>query len=225
VWGAAGDLGVASIIKKAHDNPEICSKFTHRAWVKLTHPFNPHEFMRGVMAQFSTNCQQGSPVDLPKQTDDDVPEICSKFTRRAWVKLTQSFNPHEFMRGLMAQFSTNCQQGSPVNLPKQTDATMGMEGTLLTEEFSKQVSNNRYLIFLEDLSSTVDWEAVKMYLPDKKNGSCIVVHTQQLEVASLCVGQSHRIMELERFSDDHSVCVFFNEVCSKNIIHSVFIFL
>jgi hypothetical protein len=124
----------------------------------------------------------------------------------------------------MAQFSTNFQRGSPIDLPKHTDGMMGMEGTLLTEEFVKQVSENRYLIILEDLSSTVDWEAVKIYLPDKKNGSCIIVHTQQLEVASLCVGQSHRVLELQRFSDDHSVCVFFNEVCSKNIILALFSF-
>ena len=62
------------------------------------------------------------------------------------------------------------------------------------------------------MSSTVDWEAVRLYLPDMKNGSCIVVHTQQLEVASLIVGQSHQVLELEQFSTEHSVCVFYNEV-------------
>jgi hypothetical protein len=167
LWGASGDLGVASIIKKTRDDPEICSKFSFRAWVKLTQPFNPHEFIRSLMAQLYTNCcrQQGS------------------------------------------------SSSSSAELLKQADAVMTMEGTRLAVEFSKEVmSDHRYLIFLEDLPSTVDWEAVRLYLPDKKNGSCIVVHTQHPEVASLVVGESHRVLELEHFSADHSVCVFFNEV-------------
>ncbi|CAL4987157.1 unnamed protein product [Urochloa decumbens] len=157
LWGAVGDLGVASIIKKARDDPELCRKFKFRAWVKLTQPFNPHEFIRSLMAQFYTNC-------LSQQESIE-----------------------------------------------QIGAMMTMEDTRLTEKFLKQVSNVRYIIFLEDVSSSVDWEAVRAYLPDKKNGSCIVVHTQQLEVASLVVGQSHRVLELEQFSADHSVCVFFDE--------------
>nr|CAB3490317.1 unnamed protein product [Digitaria exilis] len=158
VWGAAGDLGVASIVKKTLDNPEICRIFSFRAWVKLMHPFNPHEFIRSLLAQFYT-------IYCPEQESD--------------------FN-------------------------KLKDIRKATEDVVM-EEFMKQVSDQRYLIFLEDVSSTVDWEAVRVYLPDKKNGSCIVVHTQQLEVASLCIGQSHRVFELERFSTEHSVCVFYNE--------------
>lgn len=166
LWGAVGDLGVASIIKKTSDDPEICRKFRCRAFVKLTQPFSPHDFIQTLMAQFNINC-------------------CS-------------------------------QRGSTIDQLKQTDKMMAMEGTGLTEEFLKQVTEQRYLVFLEDVSSIVDWEAVRVCLPDTNNGSCIVVHTQQLEVASLCVGQSHQVLELERFSADHSVCVFFNEVCLEH---------
>ncbi|KAJ1256185.1 hypothetical protein BS78_K068200 [Paspalum vaginatum] len=212
VWGAAGDLGVASIINKTRDDPGICSKFSCRAWVKLTQPFNPHEFIRSLTAQFYTNLhEQRSAEDL----------------------LTKPFNPREFIRNLMAQFYTNLPQGqrSAEDLRKQIDAMMAMEGTKLTEEFVKLLSNQRYLIFLEDVSTTVHWEAVRLYFPDKKNGSCIVVHSQQLEVASLVVGKSQQVLELEQFSDEHSVCVFFNEkrscprylielINKKNEIHS-----
>jgi hypothetical protein len=62
--------------------------------------------------------------------------------------------------------------------------------------------------------SMVEWDTIRAYLPDRNNGSCIVVHTQQAEIAGLCVGHSHRVCELEQFSADHSVCVFFNKVCS-----------
>jgi len=71
LWGAVGDLGVASIIKKTLEDPEISTTFRCRAWVKLMHPFNPQEFVRSMMAQFYTNgsSQQGSTEELLKQTD------------------------------------------------------------------------------------------------------------------------------------------------------------
>ncbi|KAJ1276332.1 hypothetical protein BS78_05G206500 [Paspalum vaginatum] len=168
VWGATGDLGVASIIKKTCDDQEICRKFSCRAWVKLPQPFNPHEFIRSLMAQFYTN-------SLPQQGSSS----------------------------------------GAVHLLKQMDEMMAMEATQLTEEFLKQVTHHRCLIFLEDVPTTVVWEAVRLCLPDTKNGSCIVVHTQELEVASLVVGQSQGVVELEQFSDGHSVCAFFNEKTSS----------
>ncbi|KAF8673366.1 hypothetical protein HU200_048929 [Digitaria exilis] len=161
VWGAEGDLGVASIVKKTCADPKISKKFGFRAWVKLTHPFNSHEFTRSLLAQFYAN-----------------------------------YFP---------------QEGSSVNFLKPLDVMIATEGVLV-EEFVKLVSDRRYLVFLEDVYQAVDLEAVRLYLPDKKNGSCIVVHTQQLEVASLCVGESHRVSELEQFSAGHSVFVFYNEV-------------
>ncbi|CAO2149899.1 unnamed protein product [Urochloa humidicola] len=157
-------------------------------------------------------------ASIIKRTCDDA-EICQSFRFRAWVKLMHPFNPQEFIRSLMAQFYTNsCQQPgstSTLDLKKFTDVMMAVEGKTHTDKFVKQVCDERYLVFLEDVSSTVDWEAVRVILPDTNKGSCIVVHTQQLEVASLCVGQSHRVLELEQFSDDHSVCIFFNEIEAK----------
>ncbi|WVZ50547.1 hypothetical protein U9M48_001789 [Paspalum notatum var. saurae] len=166
VWGAAGDLGVASIIKKTCDDPEICINFRFRAWVKLMHPFNSHEFIRSLLLQFYTNycAQKGS--------------------------------------------------ASTIDFLEPAEVMIASQDVLI-KEFMKHVSDQRYLVFLEDVPRAVDWEAVRVYLPDKKKGSCIVVHTQQLEVASLCIGQSHRVLELEQFSPDHSVFVFFNEAKKK----------
>lgn len=166
VWGAGGDLGVASTIKVACEDAEISKNFTCRAWVKLVHPFNPLEFIRSLLAQFYMNYsvqQEGSATDFLK----------------------------------------------PAKLMVATEAE-------LVDVFMKHMSNQRFLIFLEDVCTMVDWEAVRVYLPDKNNGSCIVVHTQQLEIASLCVGQSYQVLELEHFSAHHSVCVFFNKVCSEH---------
>nr|XP_051189765.1 disease resistance protein Pik-2-like isoform X3 [Lolium perenne] len=58
LWGTSSDVGMKSIITKAYDDPETCRNFTCRAWVKLVHPFNPHEFIRSLLAQFfADSCQ------------------------------------------------------------------------------------------------------------------------------------------------------------------------
>ncbi|KAF6987789.1 hypothetical protein CFC21_005399 [Triticum aestivum] len=55
VWGTGGDLGVASIVRKAYDDPEIRKNFQSRGWAKLTHPFNPWKILRSLLIQFCTN--------------------------------------------------------------------------------------------------------------------------------------------------------------------------
>ncbi|KAM3406611.1 hypothetical protein ACQJBY_000595 [Aegilops geniculata] len=68
VWGTCGDLGVASIVRKAYDDPEIRKNFHSRGWAKLTHPFNPRKILRSLFIQFCTNTaapqKQGEILDV-----------------------------------------------------------------------------------------------------------------------------------------------------------------
>uniref|UniRef100_A0ACD5T8B8 Uncharacterized protein n=1 Tax=Avena sativa TaxID=4498 RepID=A0ACD5T8B8_AVESA len=52
VWGTTGDLGKTSAIQEVYDDPTIGSNFGFRAWVRLTHPFNPQEFIHNLVRQF-----------------------------------------------------------------------------------------------------------------------------------------------------------------------------
>lgn len=52
VWGASSDVGVASIIRSAYNNEDVKSKFECRAWMRLTHPFNPNDFFASLVRQF-----------------------------------------------------------------------------------------------------------------------------------------------------------------------------
>ncbi|XP_066334563.1 disease resistance protein Pik-2-like [Miscanthus floridulus] len=154
------------------------------------------------------------------RTACDDTEIFSNFGSRAWVKVPRPFSPHEFLRRLLTQLYTNrClqQQGSrsTADVLKKMEAMSSSSapqgGGLLVDELMMQLGDERYLVILEDVSTMVEWDTIRAYLPDRNNGSCIVVHTQQAEIAGLCVGHSHRVCELDQFSADHSVCVFFNK--------------
>lgn len=147
-----GTVGVTSVIKRAYEDQEILEDFRCRAWVKLTHPFNPREFIRSVVAQFCRNR-----VDLAVATEDDV----------------------------------------------------------VIKEFMEQMSSHKYLVVLEDVSSMDDWEAARVYLPHNNYGSCIVVSTHELEVASLCVGHPRGVYELQKLSAHHSVYAIAKKVRSN----------
>ncbi|KAF8700227.1 hypothetical protein HU200_034607 [Digitaria exilis] len=142
-------------------------------------------------------------------------ETCKSFEHRAWVKLVHPFNPIEFIRSVLAQFHKRknmkkqfcCQPvatagGEKLLCAKQEEPLDFLEVLLATNneliaDFQCQIKL-KYLVVLEDVSTMVDWEAVRGYLPDKKNGSCIVVHTRRFEVARSCVGYGCQVSEVEK---------------------------
>ncbi|KAM0839159.1 hypothetical protein ACQ4PT_060503 [Festuca glaucescens] len=173
VWGTGGDLGTLSIIRKAYEDPEISQNFPCRAWVKLTHPFNPTEFIRSLMVQFYANsCKEPG-----SSNGSGVLNWC---------------------RGWGLPFSKKS-----VGVLQMMEATKGD-----LETFMKELNSKKYIIVLEDVSTIVDWDAVRMFIPGSKNGSCIIVSTQQSEIASVCVGHSYQVLELKQFSTEHSVYAF-----------------
>ncbi|XP_047091800.1 disease resistance protein Pik-2-like [Lolium rigidum] len=154
VWGTGGDLGTLSIIRKAYEDPEISQNFSCRAWVKLTHPFSPLQFIRSLKVQFYANsCKEPG-------------------------------------------------SSNRVGVLKMMEATQDD-----LETFMKDLDSKKYIIVLEDVSTIVDWDAIRMFIPSNK-GSCIIVSTQQSEIASVCVGHTYQVLELKQFSTDHSVYAF-----------------
>ncbi|KAF8765585.1 hypothetical protein HU200_008403 [Digitaria exilis] len=147
VCGTGGDLGTISIINKTYDDQEICQMFEYRAWVKLVHPFNPHEFIRSMLAAFYSENSHKTGSATSEQTEAD--------------------------------------------LGVQVLATMNATQDSIIKDFMEIVNKKAYLIVLEGLSDIVEWKAIRAFMPDMKNGSRIVVSTQQPEVASLCQTKNH----------------------------------
>ncbi|KAM0850665.1 hypothetical protein ACQ4PT_052931 [Festuca glaucescens] len=137
----------------------------------------------------------------------------TSFACRAWVKLRHPFNPDEFVRSLMAQFYAQEQQQQQEEEEEDIVPVEKMkagQGHLL-DEFVRYVKEKRFLVVLEDLSTMEEWNTITTFFPKRKqnNGSCIIVSTQQFEVASLSVGHPYHVRHLSKLSDDHSVYAFF----------------
>jgi hypothetical protein len=74
------------------------------------------------------------------------------------------------------------------------------------------LNQQRYLVIVEQLSTIVEWDAIRLFLPDNKNGSRIVVTTQKLGLALSCTGKPYQVSDLWQFSNGQSLCGIFNKV-------------
>ncbi|KAM3384773.1 hypothetical protein ACQJBY_009025 [Aegilops geniculata] len=168
IWGTGAgggeDLGMASIAWNAYVDKGTCQNFVCRAWVKLMHPFDPHQFLRSLTAQF----------------------------------YAASSSPGE-------EHATSV---GGVRVLMKMEAAGGGEPL---KDFEQLVMNNRYLVVLEDVSSMADWDAIRRFFPNMKNGSCIILPTHQFEVASLSVGHPYQVLHLNQLSAEHSVYAFFTK--------------
>uniref|UniRef100_A0ACD5YCF6 Uncharacterized protein n=1 Tax=Avena sativa TaxID=4498 RepID=A0ACD5YCF6_AVESA len=172
IWGTGtstgtgvGDLGMASMAWNAYVDKVTCQNFACRAWVKLMHPFNPHEFLRSLTAQFYANL-----------SGKEEPTASSSI--------------------------------AGVQVLRKMEATPGGDPL---KAFEQLVIENRYLVVLEDLSTMAEWDAIRRFFPNRKNGSRIILSTQQYEVASLSVGHPYQVLHLNQLSADHSVYAFFTK--------------
>lgn len=165
VWGTSGVLGQASVIRKAYDDS---NKFECRAWIKLTHPFDPIVFMRSIMRQFYGYSSS-----------------------------------HELAAG-----GQSCQERTTTLGSQVLKKMLMIKQEDLVDEFNQHVNNKSYLIVLNDLCTIEDWDWIKTYFPINDNGNRIIVATQQVEVASLCVGKKCRVSELKQLSADQTLYIF-----------------
>uniref|UniRef100_A0A453QNZ0 Disease resistance protein RPP13 n=1 Tax=Aegilops tauschii subsp. strangulata TaxID=200361 RepID=A0A453QNZ0_AEGTS len=167
VWGTCGVLGQASVIQKVYDDAD---KFECRAWIKLTHPFDPIMFMRNIMRQFY-GCS--------------FPEL--------------------------AAGGQSCQERATTVGAYVLKKMLTIKQEDLVDEFNEHVNSKSYLIVLNDLCTIEDWNWIKTYFPLNNNGNRIIVATQQVEVASLCVGKKCRVSELKQLSADQTLYVFYDK--------------
>ncbi|CAO2206688.1 unnamed protein product [Urochloa humidicola] len=164
-----------------------------------------------VVAVWGTGGDLGKTTIIRASYDD--PRVHGRFECRGWVRLTHPFDPKYFFQTLTRQFYERSLPDEPA--AKGFDALRKL-GALaddqLVDDFEAHVNSRRYLIVVNDLSSIEEWDWIRTYLPDKKNGSRVIVSTQQLELASLCTEQPNQVSELKQLSSDQAIYLFYKKV-------------
>lgn len=213
VCGTRGNLGTTSIIKMAYEDQKICQMFECRAWVKLMHPFDPHEFIRSLLAGFYANS--------PSQEQEAGKKEASgaESSHASWVP-GKGFLTSLTLTKIANRLLPTQEAVQEADVGIKVLATMEATNDSIITDFMERIKKKAYLIVLEDLLSIVEWNAIRTFLPDTKNSSRIVVSTQQLEIARLCMEQPNHLL-LQKFSTDHSVYAFFKELQPKQQVNTI----
>lgn len=85
----------------------------------------------------------------------------------------------------------------------------------------QQMTEQRYLVVLEDVFAVAEWDVIRTYLPDRKNGSRIVVSTPQLGIALLCAGEPYQVSELRQLSQQQQFLCAFSKKVSLSLVDSI----
>jgi hypothetical protein len=105
VWGTSGDLGQASIISEAYENPDIKNKFPWQASVRVLHPFNPNDFIQSLVMQF----RSAVGVDVLLETEKTGKELAEEFigyiNENSYLILLNDLSIFEVWNGIKACLS------------------------------------------------------------------------------------------------------------------------
>lgn len=165
-----------------------------------------------VIAVWGTSCNLWKTSEIRKAYDDK--EISKWFKCCAWVQLMHPFNPNKFFKDLIRQFyvyshevNGKSEEGNApgYDVLEKLEKLERMGQSNFAKEVAVHLNVKRYLIVIDDLSTIVEWDWVKTYFPDKKNGSRIIVSTEQVEIATLCTGQPYQVTELKQVSFEQAI--------------------
>jgi hypothetical protein len=86
----------------------------------------------------------------------------------------------------------------------------------LVDEFRKFLSEKSYLIVFNDLSTMDEWDQIRTCFPTNKKGSRLLVCTQHLKVASLCVEPSTLLPEHKQLFPSKALYAFYDKVIFRS---------
>ncbi|KAL3506662.1 hypothetical protein ACH5RR_032044 [Cinchona calisaya] len=105
------------------------------------------------------------------------------FQSHAWVTFSQSFKIEELLKGLLQQLFDEIKQ--PVSQEVNTMNCNQLK--VIIKQFLRQ---RRYLLVFDDIWSTHAWDSIKLALPNNIFGSCVIITTRLIDVASYSSKQS-----------------------------------
>nr|GLL25826.1 disease resistance protein RPM1-like isoform X5 [Ipomoea trifida] len=129
---------------------------------------------------------------LVKKAYDDA-QVTKHFQRRVWVTVSETFKIEELLKNAIKQ------------LVKPPHDFEGQDSAKLIESVSSILSEQRYIIVLDDVWSFDVWSAIKYAFPGQKFGSRIVITTRNTEIGQdACHQTQGDVYELKLLSEKDS---------------------
>ncbi|KAL0441003.1 UNVERIFIED_CONTAM: putative late blight resistance proteinR1B-17, partial [Sesamum radiatum] len=108
----------------------------------------------------------------------DHPYVIQHFDKRIWFTISQNYSVHEILVRLL-------NDGSDLEV---TEAKLG-------ERLYKSLFGERYLIVMDDVWSVEAWDALKLFFPNNRNGSRVMITTRLGNVADSLGSQKPYLMD------------------------------
>lgn len=209
----------SNIARETMSSAEEARRQQEQAKVNLIRLINKKDDNLRVISVWGTSVFPWE-MSIIKMAYDDI-ERMKKFECHAWIRIMHPFNQTEFVQNIIQQFYVNSLDEATKTKQKSIPGVQALRRVWmmneddLVHEFKKVLNKKSYLVVLSDLSSMEEWDQIKTCFPKNKNGSRLIVCTEQIKVASLCVGTETALPEHKQLSVDQTVYAFYEKVTFK----------
>ncbi|XBH67156.1 hypothetical protein VPH35_095580 [Triticum aestivum] len=189
----------------------------HKAKMDLVELINYKDNALQVIALWGTSSTDLGEISIIKSAYED-PMIHNNFDCCAWITLMCPFSQTDFIRSIVRQICVNSLQKTGEE-GKTTIGAQVLKMMATTKEdglaceFKRYLNDKSYLIVLNDIHKIEEWDCIKTCFPNNNNkGSRIIVCTEQVEVACLCIGAEDEALVHKKLFADESLYAFYSKV-------------
>ncbi|VAH69990.1 unnamed protein product [Triticum turgidum subsp. durum] len=215
---AVGQSTISGATMSAADDARLKRQKAKMDLVKL---INCNDDALRVIAFWGTSSSDLGETSIIKSAYED-PMIHKNFDCCAWITLVYPFNQTDFIQSIVRQIYVNSLQETGEEGKSAIGgqvlkmmATVNKDG--LAHEFERYLNFKSYLIVLNGIRTIEEWDCIKSCFPDNKKGSRIIVSTEQVEVASLCIGADDEALVHKKLFADQSLYAFYKKVFKETV--------
>ncbi|KAL8218552.1 hypothetical protein R6Q57_021925 [Mikania cordata] len=133
------------------------------------------------------------------------PLINYTFDFRAWICVSQTYIKRDLLLGILGSFITDL-----------TDDTYQMSDQQLGEKLYRLLKGRKYLVVLDDIWDSMIWNELRIYFPDDKVGSRVLITSRDIELSShVQAAKPAHVLRLR--TEDESWAIFLKKVFRTGI--------
>ncbi|RWR73947.1 disease resistance protein RPM1-like protein [Cinnamomum micranthum f. kanehirae] len=99
------------------------------------------------------------------------PQVKNHFECHAWITVSQSYKLDELMRDMILELYKSNKEVVPDNKEAVPDDINKMKGSDLVQAVINYLQNKRYVIVLDDVRGTIDWNHIRVAFPNDGRGT------------------------------------------------------
>lgn len=147
------------------------------------------------------------------------------FERRAWVTVLRPFQLTELLRSLAQRLVKDSPGKKVESTPGLARSGLSMMGSKeLIDKLKQDLTGKKYLIVLDDLSTTTEWDFIKTIFPENSS-SRIIVTTRPKLVAQYCSEEEEYMHRIGDLKDKDALDLFLDKVHVPTCIMTYFYLL